>query len=92
MQIIEATSRKDIKNFALFPKKLYKDNPYWVPPLWHEEMSAYDGHTNVMLRGNDHALLLAKNSAGEVVGRSLVYIDKQFNLFYRSNIGFFWSL
>ncbi len=89
MQIVEATSRKDIKSFALFPKRLYKDNPYWVPPLWYEEMSAYDGQTNVMLRGNDHALLLAKDSEGEIVGRTLVYIDKQFNQFYRSKIGFF---
>ncbi|MFA5485439.1 MAG: GTP cyclohydrolase, partial [Candidatus Pacearchaeota archaeon] len=62
MQIVEAQTKKDIKDFALFPKRLYQDSPYWVPPLWGEEMSAYDGETNVMLKGNDHALLLAKDS------------------------------
>ncbi|HHU87829.1 MAG: GNAT family N-acetyltransferase [Sphaerochaetaceae bacterium] len=89
MQIVEAQTKKDIKDFALFPKRLYQDSPYWVPPLWGEEMSAYDGETNVMLKGNDHALLLAKDSNGEILGRTLVYIDNQFNQFYKAKTGFF---
>lgn len=41
-----------------------------------------------MLRDNEHALLLVKDQEA-VLGRVLVYIDKAFNAFYASRIGFF---
>jgi GNAT superfamily N-acetyltransferase len=41
-----------------------------------------------MLRDNEHVLLLVKDQ-GAILGRVLVYIDKAFNTFYASKIGFF---
>ena len=29
----EMTSKKDMKAFVKFPFKLYKNSPYWVPPI-----------------------------------------------------------
>ena len=31
--IKEVRTNKDLMDFVKFPKKLYKDNPYFVPPL-----------------------------------------------------------
>ncbi len=89
MQVIEATEKRDIKDFVFFPKRLYRKNQFWVPPLWREEKHAYKGETNVMLQGNDYALLLAKSDDGQILGRNLVYIDGEFNQFYNTKTGMF---
>jgi len=31
--IKEATTKKELKQFVTFPFQLYKDSPYWVPPI-----------------------------------------------------------
>ena len=36
ISIETVTSFKDFKNFYNFPFQLYKDDPFWVPPLWKE--------------------------------------------------------
>ena len=32
-------TRKELKEFIRFPYELYKNNPYWVPPLEMDEMN-----------------------------------------------------
>jgi hypothetical protein len=34
MRIEEVKNKKDLKRFVFFPEKLYKNNTFWVPPLW----------------------------------------------------------
>jgi len=82
-------SSRELREFVKFPERLYHNDPFWVPPLWHEERHAYDARTNVMLRDNEHAMLLICSDAGTTLGRTLVYIDARFNRFYRSKVGFF---
>ena len=41
IQIVEATTRKLQKDFIEFPLKLYKDNPYFVPPLYGDEKKMF---------------------------------------------------
>ena len=77
-----------MKAFVNFPRTLYRNNPYWVPPMWGKERHAYDGKSNVMLKDNDYTLLLVYDQ-GALFGRSLVYIDASFNLYYKSAVGFF---
>jgi GNAT superfamily N-acetyltransferase len=77
-----------MKDFVNFPRILYKNDPYWVPPMWNEEKKAYNGKTNVMLQNNEYILLLVYDQ-GRLLGRSLVYIDEDFNRYYSSTIGFF---
>ena len=88
MNIVKVTNRRMMKDFVNFPRILYKNDPYWVPPMWNEEKKAYNGKTNVMLQNNEYILLLVYNQ-GELLGRSLVYIDEDFNRYYSSTIGFF---
>jgi len=88
MESIVVANRRDMREFVQFPKKLYKDNAYWVPPLWHEERHAYNGKSNVMLRDNEHCLFLIREGR-KTLGRVLVYIDASFNSYYHTSIGFF---
>lgn len=37
--VVEIKSKKGLKQFINFPKKLYKGCPYWIPPLDFDEMN-----------------------------------------------------
>ena len=37
VNIKEVSSKKDVKEFINFPLRLYKNNPYFVPPLYGDE-------------------------------------------------------
>ena len=37
VEIREVKGRKEIKRFIEFPLKMYKNNPYFVPPLYGDE-------------------------------------------------------
>jgi hypothetical protein len=41
VEIREVSSKKDIKSFIDFPLNLYKNNPYFVPPLYADEMAMF---------------------------------------------------
>lgn len=41
VEIREAATRKEQKAFVDFPLTLYKNNPYFVPPLYGEEMAVF---------------------------------------------------
>ena len=46
LKIIEISSRNDLKRFVTFPFKLYRDNPYWTPPIIKEEIDTLDPNVN----------------------------------------------
>lgn len=72
----EVTSRKDLKKFIQFPKKLYKGCPYYVPPLDNAEMKALTIHP--ALKFCDLKLWIAYRD-GEIVGRIAGIINKKCN-------------
>ena len=88
MRIEEVKNRKDLKRFVFFPEKLYKHNPYWVPPLWMDEIKSYSQDHNPILSNSDFILLLAYDG-DTVIGRNLVYVDHKFNQYYHSRTGLF---
>jgi ribosomal protein S18 acetylase RimI-like enzyme len=88
LQVVEVRSNRDLRSFVRLPKRLYADDAMWIPPLWHDEMRAYDRKHNPILRNADYTLHLAMRG-GQVVGRNLVYVDNAFNGFNDSKIGFF---
>lgn len=44
MEIKEVSRRKQLKEFVQFPKKLYKDCPYYVPAMDHAEIRSLTKH------------------------------------------------
>ena len=45
VEIKEVKSKKDIKEFINFPLRLYKGNPYFVPPLYADEKALFKKET-----------------------------------------------
>jgi GNAT superfamily N-acetyltransferase len=88
MQIREVSSSADMRRFVYFPRDLYRTDPCWAPPLWTDERRAYSPRTNAILAHSDYSLILAEEG-GQVVGRSLVYVDHAFNSWYGTRTGFF---
>jgi GNAT superfamily N-acetyltransferase len=88
MRVREVHSASDMRKFVFFPSALYSGDPCWAPPLWADERGAYTARRNAVLAHSEYTLLLAEND-GDIVGRSLVYVDRNFNAFYGTRTGFF---
>jgi GNAT superfamily N-acetyltransferase len=83
----EVLTKRDLKQFVLFPFSLYKENPYWVPPLYLDEMSTLDKNKNPAFEYCEAKYWLAYKN-GEIVGRiagiiNHAYIEKWKNKFVR---------
>lgn len=48
-KITEITTQKGLKKFVKFPFSLYKNHPYWVPPLVMDEMTVFNPKKNPAL-------------------------------------------
>ena len=88
MTIRQVHSPSDMRRFVHFPRDLYRGDPCWAPPLWMDERGAYTARKNAILSHSDYVLLLAEED-GKVRGRSLVYVDHNFNDYYHTRTGFF---
>ncbi len=76
-RLIEVKTRKEIRDFINFPLNLYKNNPYFVPPLYGDELKLFrkdDYHKKY----NDVAFYLVYEGK-RVVGRIQAILS------YRSN-------
>lgn len=68
VDIKEVKSRKNLKNFIHFPNRLYKNNPYWVPPLFTDEYNTLRQDKNPAFDHCEAKYWLAYKQ-GKVVGR-----------------------
>ena len=59
VEIKEVTSRHQLRTFVNFPEKLYKDNPYYVPPLVFDQMDTLDQKKGAAQEFCDSKLYLA---------------------------------
>ena len=70
----EVQSRSGLKAFVKFPFTIYKDSPYWVPPIIKEEMNTFDKKVNPIFNDADAWFFLAYKN-GKVVGRIAAMIN-----------------
>ena len=67
IEIQEVKTGKQIKEFIEFPLRLYKNNPYFVPPLYSDEKSLFKDE-NVYAEQAESVFFLAVEN-GKTVGR-----------------------
>lgn len=67
-EIIKVVTPKQKKEFLRFPSRLYKDNPYYVPPMYADELSDMDEKKNPAFSYCEAKYFLAVRD-GETVGR-----------------------
>lgn len=82
------TSKKDIKAFIKFPYSIYRDNPYWVPPLNADIKSRIDTKKNPFYKHAERELFIAERD-GVIVGRIGAVKNDLHNKHNDDNIGFF---
>ncbi len=78
IEIVEVKTKKQIKEFARFPLKLYKDCPYYVPSIFSDEINIFNPKKNFRLHTNVLKAFLAYKS-GEIVGRIAGLINTEHN-------------
>ncbi len=75
-QIVEVTTHNQLKAFVKFPFRLYKNNPYWVPPLIQDEMDFFNSEKNPSYKEAEVQLFMAVRGK-KVVGRIALIINKK---------------
>lgn len=77
LKIIPVTTKKDRKEFVEYPLRLYKGNPYFVPPFYSDEMKLFTDK-NIYTKTCDSSFFLAKRG-NKTVGRIQGIVQKQYN-------------
>ncbi len=78
VEIVEVKSKKQQKLFVNFQLKLYKDCPYFVPPIIADEMSIFDPKKNANYDDCETVYYLAYKE-GKLVGRIAGILQKASN-------------
>jgi GNAT superfamily N-acetyltransferase len=70
----KVTTRKEMKDFVVFPFSLYKNNKYWVPPIIKDEINNFDPTKNPVFENAEaHFFLAIKGD--QIVGRVVAIIN-----------------
>lgn len=72
--LLEANTPQLMKAFVKFPFELYKNNPYWVPPLIQDELDTFDRSKNPVFANAEAYYYLAQKE-GKIVGRIAAIIN-----------------
>ena len=77
IEIKEVQNNKELKKFVTFPFGLYKNNPYWIPPLIKGELETLRPEFNPSLEHCEWTYLLAYKN-GKLAGRIAGIINHRF--------------
>ena len=72
--IKEISAKSDLKKFVKFPFSLYKDNPYWIPPIVKDEIATFNKEKNPAF-DNAEAYFFLAYSGNRIVGRVIAIIN-----------------
>lgn len=89
MDIRPLTSGSDLKAFVDMPFRLYRDNPFWVPPLRRDVAFLLDRRRNPFFEHGEIIPLLARDASGEIVGRIAAIVNGMHLRKYDDGVGFF---
>jgi len=74
IEVIKVESKKNVKDFVMFPFELYKDCEYWVPPIINEEIDAMDANKNPVFKNAEAEFYLAYKD-NKIVGRVAAIVN-----------------
>lgn len=78
VEIKEVQSRRELREFVNFPEKLYRHNPYYVPPLEFDQMDTLDQKRGAAQEFCDSKLYLAYKD-GKLAGRVAAIVNRLAN-------------
>ena len=90
ISIKEAKSKKELKDYIMFSFELYKDNPYWIPPIIAEELETFDKDKNPAFQSAEAHFYLAYKDK-KIVGKLAAIINwDEVNILKKSKVRFGW--
>lgn len=90
ISIKEAKSKKELKDYIMFSFELYKDNPYWIPPIIAEELETFDKDKNPAFQNAEAHFYLAYKD-NKIVGKLAAIINwDEVNILKKSKVRFGW--
>lgn len=76
INVIEAKTKKQLLDYVKFPFSLYKNHPFWVPPLINDELATFDRTKNPAFdQAEAHFYLAYKGN--KIVGRIAAIVNWQ---------------
>ena len=78
VEIKQVKTRGELRSFVNFPETLYKDNPYYVPPLVFDQMDTLDQEKGAAQEFCKSALYMAYKD-GKAVGRVAAIVNFKAN-------------
>ena len=87
-RIKKVEDEQDLMEFIKFPWRVYRDDPYWVPPLISERKDSLDPQKNPFFEHSEVELFLAQRN-GETIGTVAAIINDNHNAFHEEKAGFF---
>lgn len=88
--IQEVTSKKALKEFVLFSFELFKNNPYWIPPIIADELESFDKDKNPAFKTATVKFFLAYKD-GKIAGKVAAIINwDEVNLLAKKKVRFGW--
>jgi GNAT superfamily N-acetyltransferase len=88
VKIEQVETDADRKAFLSFPWTVYKDDPYWVPPIFSERMEFTDPSHNPFFEHAEVAFYMAMRGE-QIVGTIAVFTNHNHNSYQNENIAFF---
>jgi GNAT superfamily N-acetyltransferase len=85
---VVAVEKKGLREFIELPYKLYRDDPYWVPPLRVAVKELLDRRKHPFYANADAEFFVARRD-GKTIGRVAAILDRAHNRFHEENAGFF---
>jgi GNAT superfamily N-acetyltransferase len=88
IRIKEVHTRRALKQFITLPWKIYRGNPYWVPPLISEEKKLLSPGSNPFWDHAERELFIAFRG-DQAVGRIAAILDRDFISYHNEQTGYF---
>ncbi len=86
--ISQVDSLEERKAFLRFPWTVYRDDPYWVPPIFSERLDFTNPNKNPFYNHADVTLFTARRGE-DMVGTIAAFSNHRHNEYHDENIGFF---
>jgi len=89
LRIETVDNQTQLREFVRLPLRIYAGDSPWVPPVWREEIKRLDRARGPFFEHSDAALFLARDAAGQPVGRIAAIRFNRHLEVYDDGVGFF---
>ncbi|MFC2037410.1 N-acetyltransferase [Chloroflexota bacterium] len=88
VRIVPVSTREQRREVAKFPWRIYRDDPYWVPPIFMDKLALLDPEKHPFYEHAEVQFFLAMRGE-EVVGTISAHINHLHNEAFEDKVGFF---